>query len=455
MSISWQTSRSLVWLCAAGALLAACSSGGSSSDSVVPSGGALQSVSGTGAQTPAQAQSTAQVQAARGLTHYYIVNLGTLGGSASTANSINDRGWISGISQLSGNATTHAVLWANGARVDLGTLGGPTSGVGWPVKNTHGSIAGFSALAQTDPLDEQFCGGSSTNLCAGFLWKQYALSPLSTLGGNNSFAAGVNNSGLVVGFAETATRDASCGAPQKLDYNAVIWRGNRRPRALPPVPGDTVSQAVAINDAGAAVGASGPCGPPNSLGYGTTHAVRWAPDGTPTALASLGGTTANIAAAINDRGEVVGQSALTGNTTYHAARWRHGAVTDLGTLPGDTLSESLGLNNRGQSVGYSCDATGTCRGFVFEHGQMTDLNLLVASSSLYVVYAGDINDRGWIVGQAVDLNDTSQMPAVLLVPTTAAVTVRAAAAARMTLPQRVRDQLLHRRTWRPSILPGT
>src|ERR1700760_2080794 len=63
---------------------------------------------------------------------YSIVNLGTTGGSASAAISITNPNWISGFSVLADNQTTNAVLWRHGAAMNLGTLGGPNSGMGWP-----------------------------------------------------------------------------------------------------------------------------------------------------------------------------------------------------------------------------------------------------------------------------------------------------------------------------------
>ncbi|HYB54157.1 MAG TPA: hypothetical protein VEG84_09845, partial [Thermoanaerobaculia bacterium] len=48
-------------------------------------------------------------------------------GTASRGNSINDRGWVAGYSNLSGNTTRHATLWRDGLLFDLETLGGLNS----------------------------------------------------------------------------------------------------------------------------------------------------------------------------------------------------------------------------------------------------------------------------------------------------------------------------------------
>src|SRR5690242_6795356 len=70
--------------------------------------------------------------------HYKIFELRTLGGTVAGGNSINELGWASGFSYIAGNQTQHAALWAYGLTVDLGTLGGPNSGVEWLVHNNFG-----------------------------------------------------------------------------------------------------------------------------------------------------------------------------------------------------------------------------------------------------------------------------------------------------------------------------
>jgi len=67
-------------------------------------------------------------------------------------------------------------------------------------------------------------------------------------------------------------------------------------------------------------------------------------------LGMLGGTWSN-AYAINDRGEVVGQS-CTQDCLARAFYWTEtGGLEDLGTLPGYTRSAAYAINNRGQAFG--------------------------------------------------------------------------------------------------------
>src|SRR5881296_107959 len=53
---------------------------------------------------------------------YHVVELGELGGTAGSANGINNRGWVTGSDNLAGDATSVATLWLHGSTIPLGTL---------------------------------------------------------------------------------------------------------------------------------------------------------------------------------------------------------------------------------------------------------------------------------------------------------------------------------------------
>ena len=55
-------------------------------------------------------------------SNYSVVELGELGGTAGSANGINDRGWVTGTDNLAGDLTSVATLWLNGSAIPLGTL---------------------------------------------------------------------------------------------------------------------------------------------------------------------------------------------------------------------------------------------------------------------------------------------------------------------------------------------
>jgi probable HAF family extracellular repeat protein len=370
------------------------------------------------------------VPSGTGRIHFSVINLGTLGGTESNGfGGVNGRGWVTGDANLAGDQNEHAVLWREGVITDLGTLGGPNSSVPMPVKDDRGFVVGVAQIAEVDPLGELWgatfvctpsvsCQGSQ-NLLRGFVWKNGVMTALPTLGGNNSGALGVNNRGQVVGAAETANQDPNCVPPQVLDVEAVVWGPNPgQIKVLPLFPGDPDSVAVAINDMGQIAGTSGPCQGPSS-GLALRHAVLWQHD-TVTDLGSLGGVMFNAANAINNAGQVVGQSDLPGDTATHAFFWQNGVMTDLGTLPGDSNSIAFDINDKAQVVGVSCDVNFNCRPFLWDDGVMTDLNTLIPPNSpLYLTFGAGINDRGEITGTACVLSNgvcTSEVPAFLVVP---------------------------------------
>ena len=202
-------------------------------------------------------------------TNYSVVELGELGGTAGSANGINERGWITGTDNLPGNLTTAATLWVNGSTVPLGNLGGPNSAVAWPVKSNNGVIVGISETADADPLGEYFScypffatGVPTGQICKGFRWQNGQMTPLPPFpGGYSSYATGVNNRGQVVGWAENGIHDPTCDPSfQILQFRAAMWEPNGTMHELPPLPGDSTSAATAINDLGQVVGISGDCG---------------------------------------------------------------------------------------------------------------------------------------------------------------------------------------------------
>ncbi len=363
---------------------------------------------------------------------YNITNLPSLGGTSSQGNSVNDRTWIAGSSNTPGDLARHAALWRNDRIRDLGTLGGSNSSVAWPVKNTRGFLAGIAQTNKVQPLGEvwsqaAFFGGPDAvkYVCLGFVWKQGQMTALSTLGGDNGFATGVNNNGLVAGWAENTCRDSTCVPPQVLQFRPVVWNtdNNNRIRELPLAFGDTSGAATAINDRNEVVGISGICD--QAIGRHTAkHAVLWH-NGNVTDLGNLGAPFWNTPTAINQQGDVVG---FAGDPRFpegdilHAFIWTkdHG-IRALGALPNRTPkhvhSEAYGINENRQVVGISCDANFVdCRAFRWDNGVMRDLNDLKSPDYPGKLERGkDINNRGEITGRAIDPT-TGVRTAYLAVP---------------------------------------
>ena len=353
---------------------------------------------------------------------------------------------------------------------DLGTLGGVNSQEQWPVKDNQGLIVGSSETAATDPFAEDFCGFDANAglpptglICLGFLWHDGGMTALPTLGGNNAQALGINNRGQIVGFAEQNSQSQGCKAPQVLDIQAVIWGPKTGEiQILPPLLGDVSAWAIGINDSGQITGLSGDCFSPNfNAGGGTPqHAVVWQNDGV-TDIGTLGGSSI-FPWAINSRGQVVGQASVPGDTTTHTFLWHKGVMRDLGVVPGDTLSAAFGLNDQGQVVGGSCGPTVTlefgCRAYLWTHGVMLDLNALVSSTPVYLVFGNDINSKGEIAAYAFDQSN-GEFHAALAIPCdeqhagiegcedqagAAAIVPATTERPKVALPENIREQLLKR-----------
>ncbi|HEX8816360.1 MAG TPA: DUF3466 family protein [Terriglobales bacterium] len=346
--------------------------------------------------------------------HYQVYSFGSpLGGSASGAAAVNNFGLVAGDSNLTGDATEHAFLWALGDGIDLGTLGGPNSAVLWPGLNDNGVAVGISDTSNSDPLGESWSCGAffpashAGYTCVGFVWQNNQMTPLATLGGNNGFATSINDNGTIVGWAETKYHDPSCAAPQVLQFLAVEWGLDGKViQRLQPYGTNTTSAATAINQNGQVVGISGAC--QNAVGNRSAeHALLW-DNGNIVDLGNLGGKAWNTPMAINNRGQIVGFSDLHGdqdgaNPNFHAFLWtKENGMQDLGVLEGDAISEALGINDEGQVVGVSFAAGFTNpHAFLWQNGKMLDLNKLAKNSSLTLQVGQEINDLGVVVGQAV------------------------------------------------------
>ncbi len=357
---------------------------------------------------------TSDAPSAQSLTiGYHIEKLDSLGGTSSSAQGINDRGWITGRSNLP-DGNRHAVLWRNGRIDDLGTLGGRNSAILWPVKNLRGIVVGITQTAEDDPFDEPwscgaFLGATGTGQrCVGFVWENGTMRALDTLGGTHGFATGANNFGQIVGWAENGIADPTCNnTTQFFQFRAAIWnRHGRVVRQLPPLQGHSTTAATAINDRGQVVGISGECD--QAVGRRSAiDAVVWE-NGVPRRLDDFGGTAWDTPMSINQRGDIVGflnASAADGdNLNPRAALWLRGQpVRDLGLLAEtDDNATAYGINEWRQVVGESC-AGGDCRAFLWQNGEMKLLqDLVVSGDAVALLRARDIDNFGRITGQAFD-----------------------------------------------------
>jgi probable HAF family extracellular repeat protein len=294
---------------------------------------------------------------------WVLTDLGTLGGQTSGAAAITDQGKVVGWSKTklrteTGDLIPHAFLWEDGKMRDLGALkpGGDSSA---SAINDKGQVVGSGWVYEEEGSYEH-----------ALLWESgsvHDLAPAPPFRGDSS-AIAINRRGQIVLHRYPAIGNAS----------RVIWENgkiHRVPTALDPYD---------INDRGDLVGAIYFRGA--EPGTEESHAaVAWG-GGTVRDLGTLGGSTGK-AAAINERGQIVGSSETTAGE-LHAFMWEKGKMRDLGTLGGRD-SRALDINDRGQVVGWAETPTGS-RGFLWQNGVMASLGC-----------AGEpiaINDRGEIVG---------------------------------------------------------
>ncbi|WON73942.1 PEP-CTERM sorting domain-containing protein [Nitrosospira sp. Is2] len=209
---------------------------------------------------------------------------------------------------------------------------------------------------------------------------------LGTLGGNHTWALGVNNAGQVVGWSSSPSggRDAFMTGPDGLGM-----------RGFPAFNG-AFSIAYDINDTGQVVGITD-----FRFFPGMPYAFVTGPNGEgvkPFLIANHG-----RANAINSAGQVVGT--FEGSNEYQHAFIAidtrvtdiETRVTDLGGLnPNFPYSQGFGINNTGQAVGQSATTSGEWHAFLTGRDGigMRDLGALAGGTSI----AYDINNAGEVAG---------------------------------------------------------
>jgi probable HAF family extracellular repeat protein len=396
------------------------------------------------------------IHAGSPMAEFTVIDLKTLGGGYSFGYSINDAGVAAGgaATALQTDYLAQTAFISNGGDpVNVGAVGGSAcSGCSSEAAavSADGQVSVISETPAADPDGEDFCGFGTFRQCVAAVWNNHVFRILEMFtGGHNSQVYFANNAGEMVGFSETGQPDNGCIYPfQKYRFQAAKWGRSGPPTPLVPLPGDTVSFAMSINDSGQAVGASGLCSnvllPPAP---GAPHAVFWDVDGTPIDLGTpQGGIGKNVATGINNRGDVVENSHMA-DGTIHAFVWNRsgGGLRDLGTYPPDafvTVTPCCNvINNRGQIVGFSVDSTFNLRGLIWRNGVPADLNALLPDGSpWYIQMPGGINEAGEIVASALNLQ-TSEVHAVLLSPVSGAGPAARGATKPPVLPDSVRQRL--------------
>jgi probable HAF family extracellular repeat protein len=288
-----------------------------------------------------------------------IIDLGTLGGEASFAQAINDRGQIVGTT-FNKSWDDRAFLWQNGKMTDLGMLPGGT-GSGALAINDRGQILGWSTTKDGHQH--------------AVLWQNGKITDLGTLGGRlhaeGYFA--INSARQAIGWSETKNRRS----------RSFLWQ-NGKMTDLGTLGGPD-THASAINDHGQIVG--------QTTTKTESRAFVWQ-NGKMTDLGTLPGGSESEARAINEQGQIVGWSLTPSSAYVHPVLWENGQATDLGTLPGIWCGTAVAINDSGQVI-VNCHTTSRhSRAFLWENGKRTPLRYPGQKETI----AGDINNAGQIVG---------------------------------------------------------
>jgi len=311
-----------------------------------------------------------------------LVDLGTLGGSQTFADSINDLGQVVGISQLPNDDDSHAFFYANGVMQDIAPINSGDIRGGRLGLNNFGNIAsGVVVGGAYYPAIYQ--GGQTTTLGS-----------LGCMSDFTGVATAINDSGLAVGYSYL-----SAGGVR----HAFAYRDGSM-RDLGSLGG--YSGALAVNSSGVAVGFASD----TMNGFG--RAVVWANN----SILDISHGFESEARGINDLGQIVGET-MGPTGTRQGFLWSNGASENLGTLTTGRNSEAYSINNSGDVVGtadvissISFETNPITRqittitnyhnhAFLFSNGSIVDLNSLISTNSGWELnYAFGVNNSDQIVG---------------------------------------------------------
>jgi len=309
---------------------------------------------------------------------YNITDLGTLGGSRSNADSLNENGQIVGYAINSYNQQLACLFDSTGGgnNIDLGTLGGTRS---WAESiNDNGVIVGAAAISSSSP--HHSCRfdltGNGDNI------------DLGTLGGFSSTARSINNNGQIIGSAQGSNSN----------HHAYTFNFSGGGGTDLGTLGGSYSGAYAINNSGQIVGQA------RGDAYDRACLFDSTGGGNNIDLGTIpGGYNTSWATGINDNSQVIGCVRHNFDPKLAACLFDSSGSGNNIALQGlgGNWDAALSINNKGQIAGQSDDTSNVSRAVLWDSDSITciDLNTLVESDSgWFLQAANDINNNGWIVG---------------------------------------------------------
>jgi probable HAF family extracellular repeat protein len=326
---------------------------------------------------------------------YRITELNPVSGfENSYASSINDLGQVAGASsthsfiQNNSYIKSQATIWTwNGTTIMSTAANAATNAL---AINNASHIVGFTAKNATP---DGYLLTDNPHPINATLWSNNTPTTLSSLGGNQSVANNINDKDQIVGWSKTS---------ESLQI-ATVWEHGTG-TAL-STPGQINSEAFAINDQGVIVGDIG--------GGGTAHnirAVSWINN----TLTYLNSTGSSQAFDINNGNQIVGWS-QNNNSGQYATLWENGLETLLG-VDGSTYSYAYAINNHGAIVGsYITEDTFDEYAVLWQNGNAVRLSsLLINGNGISLQTADDINNKGWILANGLNIN--GERRSFLLIP---------------------------------------
>lgn len=281
-------------------------------------------------------------------------DLGTLGGNFAVGNAISANGLtITGMSGTAG-IENHAYRWTSTSMDDLGTLGGDSS-EGLSISASGLEIAGTSKTAGGD--------------LHAFWWDSLGMIDIGTLGGTFSAAKAISADGLtVIGDSSTTLGE----------NHAFVWTSGGIVD-LGTLGGD-YSTAAAISADGLTI-----CGTSTTL-TGEAHAFAWTISGM-VDLGTLGGESSNATAISANGLTIAGHSSnLTGDT--HAFYWNLTGMVDIGTLGGVYAFVTAISTDGSTIVGYSQNTAEMQHAFIWTSEGMQDIGTLGGDTSTTTTLSG-------------------------------------------------------------------
>jgi len=203
----------------------------------------------------------------------------------------------------------------------------------------------------------------------------YVIIDLGTLGGWSSVGLGINDLGQVVGGADTLEGVR----------HAYVWEAGVM-TDLGTLPGLAHAEARDINNFDQIVGVS-----LNSI-HEPPHGFSW-DNGVITDVGHLGGGETYVTA-LNEHGQVVGNSRTAELIYYEGFLWEGGVMEPIPSTLGGIGSSARDINGEGQIVGSASTGGAPGGAFLWQDGAMMNLGTLGGQSSA----AFAVNDRGQVVG---------------------------------------------------------